>query len=138
MNVLLCKNEHTLKYFICFIEGKLDEINRRKPHQCVGFKCFRNLHVNVLAVTTKKEELTFGCLMRSLTCNSLYTDSMSNADTWLQAGDYAALGKACRSAYGLFFLTRDRAALPLACSCFSLASFLNGRYHRDSFCTALV
>jgi hypothetical protein len=38
MNVLLCKSEHTLKYFICFIEGKLDEIKRRKPHQCVGFK----------------------------------------------------------------------------------------------------
>jgi hypothetical protein len=30
MNVLLCKSEHTLKYFICFIEGKLERNKKKK------------------------------------------------------------------------------------------------------------
>jgi hypothetical protein len=27
---LLCKSEHTLKYFICFIEGKLERNKKKK------------------------------------------------------------------------------------------------------------
>jgi hypothetical protein len=30
MNVLLCKSEHTLKYFICLIKGKLERNKKKK------------------------------------------------------------------------------------------------------------
>jgi hypothetical protein len=30
MNVFLCKSEHTLKYFICFIKGKLERNKNKK------------------------------------------------------------------------------------------------------------